>query len=153
MNKIFYSFFALFAGFIIYSCSDNSINQNNDILIYEEAGLVDSVIVTGCYAYTRRHFLNDTFYSSNYSKLKIEFECLTSSDFASVSVLSHNNYSANNVLYEKFNQNVNSNHSFEIAALNDTTWFELRLYLNPQICGQNEYKFIRARDLRIFGVK
>ncbi len=127
--------------------------QDNETLLYQEQGLVDSAIVIGCYAFTRSHFLNDTFSFSPYSRIKIEFESYSTSDYATVSVLSNNAVVTNEVLYSKNNGDVNMHHSFQVANLGDTVWLELRLYMNPQICGVNEFKYIRARDLKITGIK
>ena len=140
---------------MIYSCGeDNAVNKtNNETLLYEDQGLVDSVVVIGCYAYSRSHFLNDTFYFSPYSKIRIEFESFSTSDHATVSVLSNNSVITNEVLYSKDNENVNMLHSFEVPSPGDDIRLELRLYMNPQVCGENEYKFIRARDLKVIGIK
>ena len=148
-------FLVLIAVIIVFSsCGKDDITAvNSDVLLYEEPGLVDSAVVTGCYAFTRSHFLNDTFSFSGYRNIRIEFESYSSSDHATVSVLSNNAVVTNEVLYTKNNVEVNSNHSFEVLSPVDTTWLELRLYMNPQVCGENEYKFIRARDLKIFGIK
>lgn len=127
--------------------------QGNETLLYQEQGLVDSAVVIGCYAYTRSHFLNDTFFFSPYNKIKIEFESYSTSDYATVSVLSNNAVITNEVLYSKNNGDVNMLHSFEIPSPGDSIWLELRLYMNPQVCGQNEFKYIRARDLKITGIK
>ncbi len=144
-----------FLSVLLYSCGiDSSVNQiNNETLIYEKQGLVDSAVVTGCYAYTRSHFLNDTFSFSSYSKIRIEFDSYTTSDYATVSFLSNNAVVTNEVLYSMNNQNVNKLHSFEVPSPGDSIWLELRLYMNPQICGTNEFKYIRARDLKVIGIK
>ncbi len=142
------------AAAVFGSCGkDNITAVNNDALLYEEPGLVDSAVVTGCYAFTRSHFLNDTFSFSGYRKIRVEFESYSSSDHATISVLSNNAVITNEVLYTKNNSDVNSNHSFEVLSPVDTTWLELRLYMNPQVCGENEYKYIRARDLKVTGIK
>lgn len=144
----------LIACFVLfYSCGDsNPVSKNSEILIYEESGLVDSAVVTGCYAYTRSHFLNDTFTFNAFRKLRIEFDGYSTSDHAAISVLINNNIITNEVLYSKNNSEVNRLHSFEIESPSDTSWLELRLYMNPQVCGENEFKYIRARDLKITGL-
>lgn len=155
LKNIFSIIIISFLSVLLYSCgNDSSVNQvNNETLIYEEQGLVDSAIVTGCYAYTRSHFMNDTFSFSSYSKIRIEFDSYTTSDYSTVSVLSNNAVVTNEVLYSKNNENVNMLHSFEVISPGDSVWLELRLYMNPQVCGTNEFKYIRARDLKVFGIK
>ncbi|MEO8514309.1 MAG: hypothetical protein ABI543_12155 [Ignavibacteria bacterium] len=145
----------LLISLLLYSCGkDNAVNNvNNETLLYQEQGLVDSAVVTGCYAYTRSHFLNDTFSFSGYSKIKVEFDGFSTSDHATISVLSNTVNVTNEVLYSSNNENVNMYHSFEIAIPSDSVWLELRLYMNPQVCGQNEFKYIRARDLKVSGVR
>jgi hypothetical protein len=44
-------------------------------------------------------------------------------------------------------------HNFEVAKHDNKAWMEMRLYINPPVCGQNEFKFNSARNLRIYGVK
>ncbi|NOS85814.1 MAG: hypothetical protein HOP31_11790 [Ignavibacteria bacterium] len=155
LKIVFYAVMLIGMGIFIASCgNDNPVDTgSNETLLYEESGLVDSVVVTGCYDYTRFRFLNDTFYFGAYSKLRVEFESLTSSDRARISFVSYNAAVTNQILYTKNNEEVNMLHSFELSAPVDTTWLELRLYLSPQVCGENEYRFIRARDLKIYGIK
>jgi hypothetical protein len=155
LKIVFYAVFLLSAVFLYASCgNENPVNTGTtETLIYEETGLVDSVVVTGCYDYTRYRFLNDTFYFSGYNKLRVEFESFTSSDRARISFVSYNAAVTNQILYTKNNEEVNTNHSFEISAPADTTWLELRFFLSPQVCGVNDYKYLRARDLKIYGIK
>gem|GEM_PF-1580541 len=139
---------------MLYSCgSDTAVNTVNETILYEEQGLVDSAVVTGCYAYTRSHFLRDTFNFSSYNMIKIEFDGLSTSDYSTISVLSNNAIITNEVLYRRDNDSVNNYHSFEVPSPGDSVWIELRLYMNPQVCGTNEFKFIRARDLKVTGIK
>jgi hypothetical protein len=145
---------AILTGLISGCGNDNAVQvQPNEILIYEESGLVDSAVVTGCYAYTLRHFLQDTFDLSAYSKLRVEFDGYSTSDHSTLSILSNSSVSTNDVLYSASNGNVNMGHSFTSSKPADTVWIELRLYLNPQVCGENEFKYARARDLKIYGIK
>ena len=156
MNRLFIirSAILVFAIVLLYSCGeDTAVNLNNETLLYEESGLVDSAVVTGCYAYTRSHFLNDTFNFNQYSRIKIEFDGLSTSDYSTISVLSNNASITNEVLYRRDNDSVNNYHSFEVTSPGDSVWLELRMYMNPQVCGTNEFKFIRARDLKITGIK
>ena len=141
--------------FLYASCGDeNPINAgSSETLLYEEPGLVDSVVVTGCYDQTSYHFLNDTFHFNGYSKLRVEFESFSSSDRSRISLVSYNAAVTNQILYTKNNEEVNMLHSFEMSAPADSTWLELRLFLSPRVCGENDYRYLRARDLKIFGIK
>jgi len=155
LKIFFYGLFLFSVVFLCASCGDeNPVNAGaNETLLYEESGLVDSIVVTGCYDYTRFHFLNDTFIFAGYDKLKIEFESFSSSDRSRISFVGYNSAVTNQILYTKNDEDVNMRHSFEISAPADTTWYELRLFLSPQVCGKNEYKYIRARDLKVYGIK
>ncbi|MBE2226662.1 MAG: hypothetical protein IAE93_04945 [Ignavibacteria bacterium] len=154
VSKIYRVLFALVIAVMLYSCgSDTAVNTVNETILYEEQGLVDSAVVTGCYAYTRSHFLRDTFNFSSYNRIKIEFDGLSTSDYSTITVLSNNAIITNEVLYRRDNDSVNNYHSFEVPSPGDSVWIELRLYMNPQVCGTNEFKFIRARDLKITGIK
>jgi len=148
-------FCTLIFTFGLLSCGDSNpaAGKQQDDLLYEDQDIVDSAVVTGCYAYTLRHFLQDTFDLSAYSKLRVEFDGFSTSDHSTISILSNSHSSTNDVLYSASNENVNMPHSFESAFNSDTLWLELRLYLNPQVCGVNEFKYTRARDLKIYGIK
>lgn len=155
LKIVLYAVILMSTVFLFASCgNDNPVyTGSNETLLYEESGLVDSVVVTGCYDYTRFRFLNDTSSFSGYNRLRVEFESFTSSDRARISFVSYNASVTNQILYTKNNEEVNIYHSFEFDAPVDITWFELRLFLSPQVCGENDYKFIRARDLKIYGIK
>ncbi len=141
--------------FGLMSCGDDNpaAGKQQEDLLYEDQGIVDSAVVTGCYAYTLRHMLQDTFNLSAYNKIRIEFDGYSTSDHSTISVLSNSPSSTNDVLYSASNENVNMPHSFESGYNSDTLWLELRLYLNPQVCGVNEFKYTRARDLKVYGIK
>lgn len=152
-NKICYIIIFI-AGIFLYSCgNDPVVSVPAEELIYSEPGLVDSAVVTGCYDYTRFRFLNDTFSTAGYRKLRVEFNGLTSSDRAKIFFVHYSSGINNNIVYQKNNEEVNMQHNFEIDAPAETSWYELRLFLSPQVCGENEYKFIRARDLKVYGIK
>lgn len=141
-------------GLMLFSCGNDIVNTNSENdLIFEQQGLVDSAVVTGCYDYTRFHFLNDTFSTAGYRKLRVEFDGLTSSDRAKIFFVQYSSGINNNIVYQKNNEEVNMQHNFEIDAPAETSWYELRLFLSPQVCGENEFKFIRARDLKVYGIK
>ncbi len=145
---------AIFTIVCISSCgNENAVAVPDEVLIYNEPGLVDSAAITSCYDYTRSHFLKDTFSIWGYNKLKVEFESFTTSDRAMISFVEFSNSVNNRILYAKSNNDINSTHSFEINVPAEPTWYELRLFLSPRVCGENEFKFIRARDLKIYGIK
>ena len=142
------------AGILFYSCSNNPITAPaNGDLLFEKPGLVDSAVVNGCYAYLRRYF-PDTLNLSAYNKIKVEFNGNANSDGTSFTVLYNTNSTSNvEVYYAQDEAGVNKDHSFEFAKPDNTTWLELRFYINPPVCGTGEFKYIRGRDLKIYGIK
>lgn len=145
--------FALSVSFFV-SCGDTSVDPGiNQTVLFEKPGLVDSAVVTGCYAYTVRYLVPDTLALNEYSKLKIEFDGYSTSDFSTITILYHTDDTTNAIAYEVRNANLNGFHSFEMQIPSNRAWFELWLYLNPQVCGKGEFKYTRARDLYIFGIK
>jgi hypothetical protein len=148
------SIFILSALFL-YSCSDEVIQPlEQETLLYQEQGLVDSAVVYGCYAYTVRHFTNDTLELNNYTKLKVDFDGFANSDGSKISLIYNTSSSQNNFVYEVENQQmINKLHSYTFTKPDNMLWFELRLYINPPVCGENEFKYTRARDLKIYGIK
>ncbi|HEY3251029.1 MAG TPA: hypothetical protein VGK25_07910 [Ignavibacteria bacterium] len=147
--------FFLFAAFLIYSCSERDpIKPAEDTLLFEMPGLVDSAVVYGCYSQTIRYFVPDTLMLNNYSKVKIDFDGYANSDGTITFVYLKTESSQNIEVYRVENiSGINRLHSFEANKPDNTTTVEVRLYINPPICGQNEFKYNRVRDLRIYGVK
>jgi hypothetical protein len=138
------------------SCGDNAVSPSaeNETVLFEKQGLVDSAVVYGCYAYTVRYLVPDTFSFNGYSRIKIMFDGFANSDGSSISILYNTQDSSNVQVYSVENERlVNRVHTFEFTKPSSSAWFELRLYINPPVCGTNEFKYTRARDLKIFGIK
>lgn len=141
---------------LFYSCGEESAVQpvNNETVLYEQQGLVDSAVVYGCYAHTVRHFVADTFSFAGYSKVKIMFDGLANSDGTVISVLYNTDNSSNVFVYNVTDEmGINKMHTFEFEKPSLDAWFEVRFYINPPVCGTGEFKFTRARDLKIIGIK
>jgi hypothetical protein len=140
---------------VLVSCGNNSVVpiENTGTVIYDKVGLIDSAVVNGCYPNTRR-FFSDTLDLSGYSKVKVEFDGHANSDGSYIKVF-YNSYDSSNV--EKYSAedkvNINNHHEFEFSKPADRIWMEMRIYINPPVCGQGEFKFTSARDLRIYGIK
>lgn len=139
---------------ILCSCNNNvtvpAVEQ--DVIVYEKSGLVDSAVVNGCYPSTRR-FFTDTLDLRQYSKLKIVFDGAANSDGSYIKVYSNTesttnteNYSVEDII------NINTHHSFIFNKPGDKVWIEIRIYIYPPVCGEGEFKFTRARDLKIYGI-
>lgn len=154
-SRILYLVLLIAVLTLVSSCGNDAANQPpmNETILFEKTGLVDSAVVYGCYAYTLRYLIEDTLELSSFSRLRVEFDGRTSSDFSTITFLYNTNDSSNVEAFAVSNSNLNGFHSFEFAKSADMMWFELRLYLNPQVCGENEFKYTRARDLRIYGIR
>ena len=158
MNKlsgnILFLLSAAFA-FVLISCGNNSVIPVKDTgtIIFDRIGLVDSAVVNGCYPNTRRFFV-DTLDLSGYSTVKVEFDGFANSDGSYIKVF-YNTPDSSNV--EKYSVedalNINNHHEFEFSRPAERIWMEVRIYINPPVCGQGEFKFTSARDLRIYGIK
>ncbi|MCX7877662.1 MAG: hypothetical protein N2510_03360 [Ignavibacteria bacterium] len=143
----------LFSLFYV-SCSDTPVSVNNDNIIFSKAGLLDSAVVYGCYAYTVRHFVPDSFDLQSYSHIKIQFNGFCNSDGSSVTVYYNTGETQNVNIYAANNQDgINKLHSFSFPSPKSLTWFEIRLYINPPVCGKGEFKYVSVRDLKITGLK
>jgi hypothetical protein len=141
---------------LLYSCNNNSVNTpvESSTLLYDSHGLVDSAVVYGCYSLTRRSFIPDTLNLNNYSKLKFEFDGNTNSDGTIIFILLNTSVENNIQIYRVENlSGINTPHSFEADKPDNMTWVEVRLYINPPVCGQNEFKYNRVRDLKIYGIE
>lgn len=140
---------------MLVSCSNNSVipAENEGTVIYERIGLVDSAVVNGCYPNTRRFFV-DTLDLSGYSKVKVEFDGHANSDGSYIKVYYNSQDSSNVEKYSVEDElNINNHHEFKFSKPADRIWMEIRIYINPPVCGQGEFKFTSARDLRIYGIK
>ena len=142
------------AVLILVSCGNNTVApQDTGTVIYDRTGLVDSAVVNGCYPNTRR-FFEDTLDLSAYSKVKVEFDGHANSDGSYIKVYYNSQDSSNVEKYSVEDEiNITSHHEFEFNKPAEIIWMEVRIYINPPVCGQGEFKFTSARDLRIYGIK
>jgi len=142
-------------SFLLFSCSDNNpVTTSSETLLFQMPGLVDSAVVFGCYPLTRIYEVPDILQLNNYSKLKIEFDGQVNSDGTIIFVVLYNEAQQGNEVYRVENiSNINRLHSFETSKPDNMATMRVRLYINPPICGQNEFKYNRVRDLKVYGVK
>ena len=125
-----------------------------ETLIFEKAGLVDSIVVYGCYSYTLIYEVPDTLQLGTYSKLRAEFDGNVNSDGTIIKLYMNSTEEEYFELYKVENASgINKIHSVESAIPFSTSLFKMLLYINPPVCGQNEFKYNRVRDLKIYGVK
>jgi hypothetical protein len=155
MKKLFLISFSAFLALLIGSCGEDNINNAPvETLLFEKSGLVDSAVVYGCYPYTVRYIVPDTFSFNSYIRIKIIFDGYANSDGSNISVLYNTPDSTNVLIYYVEDQlGVNKIHTFENTKPTADAWFEVRLYINPPVCGTNEFKYTRARDLKIYGIR
>jgi len=140
---------------ILVSCGNNSVIPVEDTgtVIYDRTGLVDSAVVNGCYPNTRRFFV-DTLDLSGYSAVKVEFDGFANSDGSYIKVFYNTSDSSNVERYSVEDAlNINNHHELEFTKPANRIWMEMRIYINPPVCGEGEFKFTSARDLRIYGIK
>ena len=136
------------------SCSNNPVqNTSTGQIIFSKAGLVDSAVVTQCVPDTRR-FFSDTLNFSGYSKIKVDFDGNTNSNGSIITLYYNNDTSSNSQVYQIQNiSEVNGLHSVTFTKPSNILTFELRIYINPPVCGSGEFKYTRARDLNIYGIE
>jgi len=145
----------IFAGYVFFSCKSevNAPEDTRGDIIFSHEGLVDSAVVYGCYSQTIRYFV-DTLHINSYNKLRVEFDGYANSDGSSIKVLYNagSTYSEE-IYYAEDAAGVNKFHSFEFPKPGNSVTMELRIYINPPVCGQGEFKYTRARDLTIYAIK
>lgn len=139
---------------LLASCSDAPVQQSEaETLLYEKTGLVDSAVVYGCYAHTVRFFIDDTLQLSSFNKIKIMFDGHANSDGTVISVI-YNTSDTAVFIYEAMDEaGINKIHTFEFPSPAANTSFEVRFYINPPVCGTGEFKYTRARDFKITGIR
>lgn len=144
--------FLIMVSFI--SCSETPVSTDAEEAIFSLNGLVDSIVVHGCYSHTLRYFTPTSFDLKHYSHIKISFNGFSNSDGSSVSIFYNTDNLENINVYNAYNQaGINKTHSFMFPSSKSLTWFEIRLYINPPVCGKGEFKYISVRDLKITGIK
>jgi hypothetical protein len=155
LKKISFILPIITAVFFISSCGEDLVRQNESgTLLFEKSGLVDSAVVYGCYAYTVRYFIPDTLDLNGYPNLRVEFDGYANSDGSRISLIYNSPDTANVFVYEVEDQiQVNKYHSHSFQKPANMVWIELRLYINPPVCGTNEFKYTRARDLKVYGLR
>ena len=140
---------------LIFSCNNNPVQNNNNTgqIVFTREGLVDSAVVTQCVPDTRR-FFSDTLNFSGYSKIKVDFDGNTNSNGSIITLYYNTDTSSNSQVYQVQNiTEVNGLHSFTFNKPSNILTFELRIYINPPVCGSGEFKYTRARDLKIYGIE
>ncbi|MCI0448727.1 MAG: hypothetical protein L0Y79_02940 [Chlorobi bacterium] len=155
MKKIRFTLSIFIAAFFVGSCGEDLVQpKESGTLLFEKSGLVDSAVVYGCYAYTVRYFVPDTLDLNGYSKMRVEFDGYANSDGSRISIIYSTPDTANVFVYEVEDQlQVNKYHSHSFQKPANVIWIELRLYINPPVCGTNEFKYARARDLKVYGLR
>jgi len=145
----------LSTAFILLSCSDSDIvKPEMETLIFEKSGLVDSIVVYGCYSYTLIYEVPDTLLLGSYTKLKAEFDGNVNSDGTIIKLYMNSPEEEYFEIYKVENiTGINKIHSVETTIPFSKALFKVLLYINPPICGQNEFKYNRVRNLKIYGVK
>ncbi len=123
-------------------------------MLFDTLGLIDSAVVHQCQPLLKRYFVPDTLNLSSYSKIKFEFDGYANSDGSYIKVLFNTDTSSFTEIYSVQNIiEVNKLHSFETVKPNNMISLEMRIYINPPVCGQGEFKYTRARDLKIYGIR
>lgn len=154
--KLFAVILLLASSVIFNSCGDDTVILllEDETVLFEKSGLVDSAVVYGCYPRTISYYIPDTLDLNSFSRVKVMFDGFANSDGCSISIL-YNTADSTNVTtyYVEDALGVNKIHTTEFLKPANQTWLELRLYINPPVCGTNEFKYTRARDLKIYGIK
>jgi hypothetical protein len=155
LNRILLMLVLYTVIFSFSSCNENSIQNQSDngILIFQKDGLVDSAFVTCCCTSVQR-FFSDTINISAYSKIKIQFDGFTNSDGSMIDVYYNTDSSSNNSVITLRNPgSINGLHTIELNSPSPKVFLELRTTIFPPVCGENECKYTRSRDFKIYGIK
>jgi hypothetical protein len=140
---------------VLQSCSDNPSAPVEDpgVLVFSNNGLIDSAWVTCCCQSTKR-FFSDTLSFENYSKVRAEFDGATNTDGSQIEIYYHlENYAGGNVFTVRNIDSVNGMQTTIFDKPADKFVIEVRTTVFPPVCGPEELKYTRSRDLKIFGVK
>jgi hypothetical protein len=85
--------------------------------------------------------------------IKVDFEGNTNSNGSFVKIFWNDETSTNNLLYSAVDlSGVPGHHMFSFPKPAGKIWLEVRIYINPPVCGTGEFKFTSVRDLKINAV-
>lgn len=145
----------LLISLALYSCSNSPVQSPavNETLLFQKSGLVDSAYVTCCCTSVKRSF-SDTLNLTGYNKIKIQFNGYTNSDGSDVDIF-YNTETHSNIQVYTVNDpdSLNGDHSIQIPIPSEKVILELRTIIFPPVCGENELKYTRSRDFKIYGIK
>ena len=140
---------------MLISCNDGDVVvPDQGTLLFEKSGLVDSVVVYGCYAHSSLYEVPDTLLLNGFSKLRVEFDGNVNSDGTIIFVYLTSLDDEDIEIYKVRDiSEINKLHSLHASFTFQKALFKIVLYINPPVCGQNEFKYNRVRDLKIYGIK
>lgn len=135
------------------SCSDNvqPVVQENSELVFQQTGLIDSIVGT-CSTYLIRNFSLNTIDFSSYDKAVLEKNAYTDGDLSEIIVYYINSDTAVNVLHLQGKEQINYAGKIEFQPPKDSRNYFLRLKLFSSVC-TGQLFHLKLRDLKIFGVK
>ncbi len=139
---------------IFYSCSDTLVQspiEQTDELIRVN-GTVEAASVNGCYSQTVR-YITEEINLKDYKKLEVRFKGETNSSGSEIQVLLNSINQSNMLLSQYVNGEVGGDHAIIVDNPSEKIWLELRIKINPPVCGDNEHKYTKANDLIIYGVR
>jgi hypothetical protein len=91
---------------------------------------------------------------SGFSKLKAEFDGYANSDGTIIFVFVTSPEGETQEIYRATDLfEINKIHSLQAALSYQDVICKVMLYINPPVCGVNEFKYNRVRNLKIYGVK
>jgi len=139
---------------IVSSCSDDNINpvtqSQNQFLLYQKPGLVDSIIGT-CSTYLIRNFTLDTLDFRQFNLARLQKDSFTDGDLSEIIIYYLNADTAVNVVHLQGSHQINSSSPVDFQPPKIKTIFYMRLKLYSSVCTGN-YFYLKIRNLYLFGL-
>lgn len=148
--KIKYCIAVLTAAVCFAGCSENGsiISPQNETLIFDKPGRIDSLTGT-CSAYiVHTHFL-DTLDLTSYENIKITLEGGTDGDLSNIDVFYVRDSLMNIMSLEGLV--INNTMSITVPSPKVREFFQVRLKLNSSVCTGHIYH-LKLRNLKIYGI-
>ena len=135
------------------SCSENpqSVVSETSELVFQQQGLIDSIVGT-CSTYLIRNFSLNAIDFSSYNKAVFEKNAFTDGDLSEIIVYYVNSDTAVNVLHLQGKTQINSSGKIEFQPPKDSRNYFLRLKLYSSVC-TGQLFHLKLRDLKIYGIK
>jgi hypothetical protein len=145
--------FILLPVLFITGCRETPVNntiQQDETLLFEKAGLVDSIAGT-CSAYIVRTIILDSIDTRNYNSIRIDMTSFTDGDLSNITLYYLKDTAVNLFSIDGLNR-INNTSSITLPSPLIKSSLYLRMRLYASVC-TGQYYHLKMHNFRIYGIK